>query len=174
MLDRKVLPDPYDLPPAAQEGSVGKAITLHISPELRSPVPLVVRGQAPMSWADVPEAAIYEDCDLRSREYQIGADASPREVQTMILTKSAAAPMQERSKGHFRLSVGASDGREVPGPALSERSRPAQTGWGSCFAGGHVPKLARGCWACLPSCGKMAAMAPASAPSDHMNLRERS
>lgn len=167
-----MLPDAYDMPAGRSEASIGKPIPVNVALQLRSPVPLVVCRLPSMIRADMPEAAIHEDCDLRSREHQVGADAACGEIQAVVLTESTSAPVEKRAEGHLGLGVGAPDGREVAGPALAAGPRLARTAWAACVTGGHVPKLTRRCWACPPSCGRMARMAPACIQPHHAHGEE--
>lgn len=99
-----MLPDTNDSPPEGLQVSCGLSVALLIAPELRGPPRLVVAGVCRMVGADVPEATVHEDRDLRAREQQIGP-ASRHTWEWAVHAEAAAAGVQDLAQRELRGSV---------------------------------------------------------------------
>lgn len=116
-----MLPDAHYGPARAGQGLVGRDVAYNVPAQFRCPVPLVGCRLAAMYRADVPEAAVNKDSDLAAREDDVGADADPCEVKSVILPEPKASRMQRRPKRDLRLCVRSAVRPHVPRPAWADR-----------------------------------------------------
>lgn len=124
VVEELVLPDANDAPAFAAQGFADNAVALHVSAQLRGPVPLVRRRLSAVLRADVPEAAINEDRDLTRCEHDVRLDADTTvEPEKKVLPVPVAELVQRFPKLDLGLRICPAVGAHVPGPAGVQRSR---------------------------------------------------
>lgn len=73
LVDILVLPHAKDVPARRRQSIVRIAVTSHIASDLFCPPLSIGGGPCHMRRAAVPEAAVNEDCELRSRKHEVSA-----------------------------------------------------------------------------------------------------
>jgi hypothetical protein len=80
----RVLPRANHVPARDLECGVYTQVAVFVAAELRYPVLAVARGDIPMLWAAVPEAAVYEDRYTPAREHDVGSNCEPLESEGQV------------------------------------------------------------------------------------------
>lgn len=123
MVEVIMLPDTYGNPTRCFKHRDGLAITLHCSPQLRLPVPLVRRRLSAMLRAGVPEAGIDEDSDPGTGEHHIRSHSAIGQVEAEIFPETQPRPMQPSAQLDLRFCIRPSDGPHVASPTFSRGDR---------------------------------------------------
>ncbi|SNS47956.1 hypothetical protein SAMN05216276_101060 [Streptosporangium subroseum] len=121
---RFMLPEADNLPARRSQRSISCAVTLDVTPQLGSPVPLVRGGLPAVHRADVPEASVDKYGDLPCSEDDVWPDPdSSWQIQPEVLAVPVATRVQGFPERDLGLRIGPPVGPHVPRTPLAGCSR---------------------------------------------------